>query len=203
MEKVKILTVNYKTPDLIYKQYNSIRKFYPNIFYHIIDGSDDNKIYFSDLEQKDKNVFVERFGYNIHHGPGMDHGIRNSKHNYLLILDSDVSIKSDFLDLIFNNFKGIASGWKIFVNNEGVSSNQPSRTENKDFIYPYVHPYCMLINKKKYLKYKPFKKHGAPCLDFMIDLYEKNNSDKLIDFDIQNHVDLVIRGTRSKWGINL
>jgi hypothetical protein len=41
MEKVKILTVNYKTLNLIYKQYNSIRKFYPNIFfYHIIDGSD-------------------------------------------------------------------------------------------------------------------------------------------------------------------
>ena len=177
MEKVKILTVHYKTPDLIYKQYNSIRKFYPNIFYHIIDGSDDNKIYFSDLEQKDKNVFVDRFGYNIHHGPGMDHGIRNSKHNYLLILDSDVSIKSDFLDLIFNNFKGIASGWKIFVNNEGVSSNQSSHTKNKDFIYPYV--------------------------DFMINVYEKNDSDKLIDFDIQKHVDLVIRGTRSKWGINL
>jgi hypothetical protein len=61
----------------------------------------------------------------------------------------------------------------------------------------------MLLDKYEYIKFKPFVKHGAPCLDFMIDVYEKNNSDKLIDFDIQKHVDLVIRGTRSKWGINL
>ena len=50
MGKVKIVSVHYKTPDLIYNQYNSVRKFYPEIKYEIIDGSDDGKKYFVDLE---------------------------------------------------------------------------------------------------------------------------------------------------------
>jgi hypothetical protein len=203
MEKVKILTVHYKTPDLIYKQYDSIRKFYPNIFYHIIDGSDDNKTYFSDLEQKDKNVFVERFGYNIHHGPGMDHAIINSNEKYILILDSDVSIKESFLDEMLTDFSGIAKGLRIIVNDEGLSSWQKKQTKNHDFIYPYIHPYCMLIDKDEYIKFKPFVKHGAPCINFMVDVYNNNQSDRLIHFDIEKYVNLVIRGTRSKWGINL
>jgi hypothetical protein len=31
MEKVKIISVHYKTPELIYTQYETIRKFYPNL----------------------------------------------------------------------------------------------------------------------------------------------------------------------------
>jgi hypothetical protein len=203
MEKVKIISVHYKTPELIYTQYETIRKFYPNITYEIIDGSDDGKTYFLDLEKIDPNFSVKRFGHNIHHGPGMDYAIRNSSHKYLLILDSDVSIKKDFLNLMLSDFTGISKGLKIIVNNEGLSQWQSKSTKNHNFIYPYVHPYCMLLDREEYIKFKPFKKHGAPCIDFMIDVYENKQSDKLIHFEIEEYIDLVKRGTRSRWGINL
>ena len=58
----EIVSVHYKTPDYIYEQYASVRKFYPFLPYRIIDGSDDGKIYFRDLEEKDTNFHVERLG---------------------------------------------------------------------------------------------------------------------------------------------
>ena len=203
MGKVKIVSVHYKTPDLIYNQYNSVRKFYPEIKYEIIDGSDDGKKYFVDLEKKDPNFVVRRFGYNIHHGPGMDYAIKNSSEEFLLILDSDVSLKSTLIEPMIKDFTGISKGLRIIINKDGVSSLQSNRTENQNFSYPYIHPYCMLIDRNKYISFKPFKKHGAPCIDFMMDVYEKGQSDQLIHFDINNYVNLVVRGTRSKWGINL
>jgi glycosyltransferase involved in cell wall biosynthesis len=203
MRKVKIVSVNYKTPDLIYNQYNSVRKFYPEIKYEIIDGSDDGKKYFVDLEKKDPNFVVRRFGYNIHHGPGMDYAIKNSSEEFLLILDSDISLKSPLIEPMIEDFTGISKGLKIMINKDGVSLLQSNRTENQNFSYPYIHPYCMLIDRNKYISFKPFKKHGAPCIDFMMDVYEKGQSDQLIHFDINDYVNLVIRGTRSKWGINL
>lgn len=203
MGKVKIVSVHYKTPDLIYNQYNSVRKFYPKIKYEIIDGSDDGKKYFVDLEKKDPNFVVKRFGYNIHHGPGMDYAIKNSSEEFLLILDSDVSLKSSLIEPMIEDFTGISKGLRIMINKDGVSSLQSNRTENQNFSYPYIHPYCMLIDRNKYISFKPFKKHGAPCIDFMMDVYEKGQSDQLIHFDINDYVNLVIRGTRSKWGINL
>jgi hypothetical protein len=203
MGKVKIVSVHYKTPDLIYNQYNSVRKFYPEIKYEIIDGSDDGKKYFIDLEKKDPNFVVRRFGYNIHHGPGMDYAIKNSSEEFLLILDSDVSLKSTLIEPMIKDFTGISKGLRIMINKDGVSSLQSNRTENQNFSYPYIHPYCMLIDRNKYISFKPFKKHGAPCIDFMMDIYEKGQSDQLIHFDINNYVNLVVRGTRSKWGINL
>ena len=203
MVKVKIVSVHYKTPDLIYNQYNSVRKFYPEIKYEIIDGSDDGKKYFVDLEKKDPNFVVKRFGYNIHHGPGMDYAIKNSSEEFLLILDSDVSLKSPLIEPMIEDFTGISKGLRIMINKDGVSSLQSNRTENQNFSYPYIHPYCMLIDRNKYISFKPFKKHGAPCIDFMMDVYKKGQSDQLIHFDINDYVNLVIRGTRSKWGINL
>ena len=203
MGKVKIVSVHYKTPDLIYNQYNSVRKFYPEIKYEIIDGSDDGKKYFVDLEKKDPNFVVRRFGYNIHHGPGMDYAIKNSSEEFLLILDSDVSLKSTLIEPMIKDFTGISKGLRIIINKDGVSSLQSNRTENQNFSYPYIHPYCMLIDRNKYISFKPFKKHGATCIDFMMDVYEKGQSDQLIHFDINNYVNLVVRGTRSKWGINL
>jgi hypothetical protein len=203
MGKVKIVSVHYKTPNLIYDQYNSVRKFYPEIKYEIIDGSDDGKKYFVDLEKKDPNFVVRRFGYNIHHGPGMDYAIKNSSEEFLLILDSDVSLKSALIEPMIEDFTGISKGLRIMINKDGVSSSQSNRTENQDFSYPYIHPYCMLIDRNKYISFKPFKKHGAPCIDFMMGVYEKGQSDQLIHFDINDYVNLVVRGTRSKWGINL
>lgn len=203
MNNLEIISVHYKTPELIYNQYNSIRKFYPTLPYRIIDGSDNNVNYFGDLEKIDNNFKVERFGYNIHHGPGMDYAIKSSIYEYQLILDSDVSIKDKIIEVLFGNFKGYSCGKLIKINSAGFESWQKKNEPKENFIYPYVHPYCMLIKKSEYIKYKPFKKHGAPCIDAMIDIYNKNQVNLLSSVVIENYVDLKIRGTRSMWGINL
>ena len=58
MNDIEIVSVHYKTPDYIYSQYNSVRKFYPSLKYRIIDGLDDGKNYFQDLEIKDSNFYI-------------------------------------------------------------------------------------------------------------------------------------------------
>ena len=203
MNNIEIISVHYKTPDYIYEQYKTIRTFYPEVKYQIIDGSDDKQTYFLDLEKNDLNFSVKRFGYNIHHGPGMDYAIKNSKHEFILILDSDVSLKQPIINEMFKVFKGYSVGKKIKINSSGFESWQKTNHGDKNFIYDYVHPYCMLINKNEYIKHKPFIKHGAPCIESMIDLYNKKLTNLLSNFDIESYVNLKIRGTRSKWGINL
>jgi hypothetical protein len=203
MNNVEIISVHYKTPELIYNQYNSVRKFYPTLPYRIIDGSDNNVKYFDDLKKIDSNFKVKRFGYNIHHGPGMDYAIKNSIYDYQLILDSDVSIKDKIIEVLFENFKGYSCGKLIKINSDGFEYWQKKNEPKENFIYTYIHPYCMLIKKSEYIKYKAFKKHGAPCIDAMIDIYNNNQVELLSGVVIEKYVDLKIRGTRSVWGINL
>jgi hypothetical protein len=203
MDHVEVISVHYKTPNLIYEQYETVRKFYPTINYKIIDGSDDGIVYFEDLEKKDDKFIVNRFEYNIHHGPGMDYAIRTSDKNFVLILDSDVSLKSPVINFMIENFSGYAIGRKMKVNSEGYEKWQKTNVGDRNFIYDYIHPYCMLINKNEYLNFKPFIKHGAPCIESMIDIYNKKLTDKLIDFPIQDHINFEVRGTRKIWGMNL
>lgn len=202
MNNIEIISVHYKTPDYIYTQYNSVRKFYPKIHYRIIDGSDNNVKYFEDLEKNDINFKVNRFGYNIHHGPGMDYAIKSSKFEFLLILDSDVCLKKPLIEDMFKNFKGYATGKKIIVNSDGFESWQKPKT-NHNFKYIYIHPYCMLLKKSEYLKFNPFIKHGAPCIQSMIDINKQQKSELLSDFIIEEYVDLKVRGTRKIWGLGL
>ncbi len=198
-----MLSVHYKTPDLIYRQYESVRNCYPTLPYRIVDGSDDGRTYFEDLASKDDNFRVERFGYNIHHGPGMDYGIKTSSSEFLLILDSDVTLKDPILEDMHAVFKGYSVGMKIVVNKDGFEHWQKRKEPRDRFVYDYVHPYCTLIKKSRYMDFKPFIKHGAPCLHAMIDIYERGFSHELAHFPIQERVDLMIRGTRGRWGINL
>lgn len=119
MEDIEIATVHYKTPDFIYEQYESIRKFYPKIKYNIIDGSDNGEKYFLDLESKDSNITIKRFGFNIHHGPGMDFSIKNSNKKFTLLIDSDVTLKKPVIKEMFSKFTGYSVGKKIIVNSSG------------------------------------------------------------------------------------
>jgi GT2 family glycosyltransferase len=203
MNNVEIISVHYKTPEYIYEQYESIRKFYPFFKYRIIDGSDDNKKYFQDLESKDNNFIVERKGFNIHHGPGMDYAIKTSKMDYLLILDSDISLKSPPIEEMLNIFKGYSVGKKLIMDSTGHEHPQKPERPIQNFIYEYIHPYCMLISKKRYLDFHPFVKHGSPCIKSMIDIHNKNKQNELVDFDIKKFVNFRTKGTRDKWGLNI
>ncbi len=203
---LEIISVHYKTPEFIYEQYKSVREIYPDIPYRIIDGSDDGKNYFTDLEEEDKNFSVERLGYNIHHGPGMDYAIRNSGYEFLLIIDSDVTLKKDVIPAMFEKYTGYSVGRKRMVNALGMQNWEIpfiGRYFPKIFKYTYIHPVSMLINRNAYLKFKPFIKHGAPCIDAMIDIYKKNQTQLLSEFPIENYFDVKYQGTCQRWGMNI
>ena len=206
MYSIEIVSVHYKTPEFIYRQYESIRKMYPEIPYRIIDGSDDGVIYFEDLEAKDKHFKVERLGYNIHHGPGMDYAIRNSDYDFLLIIDSDVSLKKDIIEPMMKEFQGYSVGNKRMVSNLGRQQREEGlmgKLFPKRYKYTYIHPVCMLISKKAYLQFKPFIKHGSPCIDAMIDIYKQNKTEWLAGFEVKDFADMDWNGTAKRWGMNI
>jgi hypothetical protein len=191
---IEIISVNYNTPEYIYRQYFSIRNFISSdIKIRIIDGSD-NKDYvdcFKELELFDNNFSVKRLGVNIHHGAGLHFGISTSKCNKILVIDSDVYIiKEGFIDelnkLYFDDCYGISKF--EYVDNKGFNVNNNG--------IPYLHPRCALINKKEYLQFKPFKNHGSPCIDTMIEIKTKGLSYKLIDFkNLNDYIKTFNRGT--------
>ncbi|VBB46064.1 hypothetical protein TRIP_D380043 [uncultured Paludibacter sp.] len=203
---LEIISIHYKTPQYIYEQYDSVRKLYPDTPYRIIDGSDNGEKYFLDLEKKDSNFKVERLGYNIHHGPGMDYAIKNSKHQFLLILDSDVVLKKDIISPMYEKFTGYAVGRKRMVNALGMQNWEISwigKYLPKSFKYIYIQPVCMLLSRDAYLKFKPFLKHGSPCIDAMIDIHKKKQTHLLAEFAIEDYADVKYQGTCKIWGMNI
>lgn len=206
MYDIEIITVHYKTPDYIYEQYQSIRGLLPSVPYRIIDGSDDGIRYFEELEATDPNVLVDRLGYNIHHGPGMDYAIKGSKHKFLLILDSDVTLKEDPIPYMMSKFSGYAVGKMKMMNAMGMEQWQlgvVGKMLKAFFKYRYIHPYCMLISREAYLQHLPFIKHGSPCIDASIDIYRKKMQHQLTAVSIETFVHLKFKGTRGRWGLNI
>ncbi len=203
---VEIVSVHYKTPEYIYEQYASVRNLYPDTAYRIIDGSDDGNTYFRDLEEKDSNFTVERLGYNIHHGPGMDFALKSSNHEFLLILDSDVTLTKDVLSPMFQRFTGYAVGRKRMVNKLGIQRGESRLTDKlfpDSFRFTYIHPLCMLISREAYFRFRPFIRHGAPCIDAMLDICRKNQNHLLAEFNVDDFLEIKYQGTAKRWGMNI
>jgi len=179
-----ILTVNYNTPDLIMGLYASIRdRLGADYIFNVVDGSDktgEEAAKLDDIINKDSNSKFHKLGYNIHHGPGLDYGIRLINKEYILVTDSDVILTSSkCLDAInrrlnTEDFYGI--GNIEYVNYSGFNAD-----ENKPDAIKYLHPRFMLINKKQYLKFPPFIKHGAPCIKAMVKIKDKGLTHMLIE----------------------
>jgi len=194
---VEIISVNYNTPELIYRQYISIRKYISKtIPIRIIDGSDKGVEHFKDLINSDENFSVKSFGYNIHHGAGMHYGITSSKYRYQLIMDSDsFFVKTGLLDLMLSMFDSntYGVGQVMDVNSSGINVKRGIK---------YLHPYCMLISRHIYEQYEPFLNHGAPCINAMISIINKQYQVKSIS-GISKYVKTTWRGTVSKFGYQL
>jgi len=200
--KVEVITVHYNTPDLLLNLYKSVREFLgKTIPFRVIDGSEHPYDQFIKIENKDPHFTFERIGYNIHHGNGMHHAIKTSKADYLLILDSDATVIAPgllekMMGLMDDATHSIGRIYKVDIHGENVNTLS-------DFIL-YVHPKTILINKKIYFKYKPFKNHGAPCLFAMKDINDKKDFHVIKDF--KNLTDYVIekgRGTVERFGYGL
>ena len=140
------------------------------------------------IEKRDEKFSIVYFDFNIHHGPGMDYALRTSKFPYLLIMDSDCwPVKPNLL----------VDMWKLMENNiYGVGLV----TQKKE-----LKAYCMLLNKKMYLKYPKFVFHGSPLKDSLKKISKLGISDKILkNIKINEYTNWSAvnpgRGTRKRYG---
>lgn len=161
------VTVNYNTTDLVKKMIDSFRVFYETKIY-IIDGSE--KKHYEQLKNMElENCEIIHFGFNIHHGPGMAWAITNLDSDQILVLDSDIVIHQRFVEVLESRLDGwqYGSGDVQIVDRQGWNVTQGIR---------YLHPACMLVNRNVALQWPLPKKHGAPMIDTMIAIHEKERS---------------------------
>lgn len=180
-ETVEIVTVNYNTPDLLWKLLDSISKNGGDKYHiRVIDGSDKEEFIKNDIDicSKYKNVKLCQLGHNIHHGPGMDYAIKTSEFKYLLILDSDDVVLSnidEILDVMLKTKKAFV-GFAEQVNASGMN------VKKKDITY--VHPRFMLVEKMVYIDFgkrgHKFIKHGAPCINVMKYIHDWKHEDRYL-----------------------
>jgi glycosyltransferase involved in cell wall biosynthesis len=162
-ENIEILVVNFNTPDLIERLLDSWIKFgYSSTQIHIIDGSNTPQ-YQTRIKEVCKNVKLTQFGYNIHHGPGLDFGIKQSSKEYLFLMDSDSFFtESGLFDILQFPEDHFGVGFIVRVDSRGVNSREGQ--------IRYLHPNCCLISKEKYLMSSPLIRHGAPFIDTMTNM---------------------------------
>ena len=186
---VTILTVNYNTPTVTMKMLGSLFKYYPDIPVVIVDGTDlireqQEIVKYSELHT---NIKLYKLGYNIHHGPGMDYGIRRISTEYIIIVDPDVLIlKGGIIEYIGNNIsdKAVYIGIPQMVDRNGTKNSRNSRN-----VITYIHPSLMIVKRLIYgylldgvTKIRPFVKHGAPCIKTMTDIYEAGEGNSMLQY---------------------
>jgi len=198
MENFELVTVNYNTPDLVKRLIHPI---IGKIDIRVIDGSDRPPFLVSQKDKEFKSITVDKFNFNIHHGRGMDFALRTSNKKYVLILDSDVEIiDNEFFTYLKNNLEEryVFYGSEVRVNEKGT--NVPDSV----YGFRYIHPSVMLVKRKDYFNFPPFKHHGAPCIDTMIYLNTKNLFDKFCKplNEIDKFCNINGRGTVSRYGYN-
>lgn len=191
---ITALTINYNTPDYLERLLTSFRKFYPDLPYLVIDGSDEE--YYKPIKNFDKRFNVEllHFNYNIHHGPGMAYGIRRILTEQILLVDSDMIIHNgEWLEMMEVELRkdsyGIGdiqkeylttkvSKQKVFCDNSRRRRhNRTTIKVTKEKIYiDYLHPAFALINKDVAMMYPLPVKGGAPLLPAMAKIWKDGRS---------------------------
>ncbi|SFV13543.1 Predicted O-linked N-acetylglucosamine transferase, SPINDLY family [Pseudoduganella namucuonensis] len=175
IEQIPVVTVSYNAPDLIDALLRTFREHYPNPVY-VIDGSHPAQAeQVGQVVAKYDNVQFIPFGYNIHHGPGMNWAINNlGLTGPVLFLDSDVEIlRRGFLESLYEALgpRQYGVGGVQQVNELG----QPLDVGG----YRYLHPACMLCNIDVMRQWPRPIKHGAPMLPTMIALQNAGSGDLL------------------------
>lgn len=200
--KVTSVIINYQTPELTLEAVSSLKNIYPDLKLILIDnGSNDDSV--EQLQKLSNHFDYIKFitnKKNLHHGPAMHQAILLSDTDYLLFIDSDCKVlKGGFIEEMLNMLEhddsNYAIGEIIYLNKRGFL------TDDRASGYPYIRPICMMLKRAHYLDLKPFQKHGAPCLENMQNALE--NGLKLINFNLNQYIFHLGRGTASKYGYNL
>lgn len=176
IEKIKVLSVNYQTPDLIYNMVRTFRQFYNNDIL-IIDGSDnENYEETKKLLKEFDGVTIHHFNYNLHHGNSINYGFNFLDCDQILVVDSDVTfLKNGILELLESSLKkesyGIGDIQRVDDRGFNIGSRKGAiglrESDITDKGYAYLHPALMLVNRKVALNWPMPIKHGAPMIETM------------------------------------
>lgn len=176
ISEIKVLSVNYNTPDLIYNMVKSFRQFYQNEIL-IIDGSE-QKLYeeAKNLLSQFEGVEIHHFSFNLHHGKSMHYGIDVLDCDKILVLDSDITIlKGGFLELLEAKLKpesyGVGDIQRVDDRGFNIGPRKGAiglkESEITGIGYAYLHPAFMLVNREIALQWPMPIKHGAPMIETM------------------------------------
>lgn len=195
LNDITIITVNYRTPDLIEECIKSFRSFYPQVKYLTIDnGGCQQSLEFLRGMKNSGDIQLVENSYNKYHGPTLHQGLFLTSTQYAFLLDSDTRTEKDgFLENMLEKFKKdsnlFALGNLIIVNDNGVKANEGT---------PYIHPFACLLDVEKYHTLSSFRQSGAPAIATMKSV---QRSDYNVEhYPIYDYVYHKIAGTRGHFG---
>ena len=159
-QNLSIVIVTLKSEKVIYDCINSINQNVPII---VVEQSNNQK-FKNELESKYKNLKCILSKSNLGMGTGNNIGIKETKTDYVLILNPDVILEKNSLEELFLNssklsdFTILAPIEKNFANygmfdKKNISSriiNQEGEEKNCPFKVDFVDGFAMLLNKKKF-----------------------------------------------------
>jgi glycosyltransferase involved in cell wall biosynthesis len=162
-----LLTVNYNTPNLLTRLVTSFRKYY-ELPILVVDGSDEPN-YQKIKSLGSQTTRIVHFDSNVGHGPGICYGIENIETDQILLVDSD----SYF----------IAHGLV-----EELQSHMDEKTYGVGWIMDlpkgikYIHPCCVLLNRRVALQWPLPVQDGAPLLKPMAEISRRKKTKILKHF---------------------
>jgi len=201
--QVTVVSVNYRTPDLITRAVRSFREYYPQTPLLLIDnGSGDDSVdhlmalQAAHPECTDLVLNTE----NRHHGPAMDQALRTVDTPLVLFLDSDIVVRrhgfvAGMTSALADVPHSYATGKRIWMNRRGFDVEESAGGT------PYIRPICMMLRRQVYLSLPPFRRHGAPCLENMRAAHQRKL--QLVPFPIEDFIDHDGRGTAGRHGYHL
>lgn len=205
MLNVCALVVNHKTLDLTQTLVHSLAKFYPNLPILVIDnGSNDESTEW--IRSLPYHLINE---INLGHGPALDQGMLAVNADLVFCLDSDCEvIKGGFLEPMIQAFDDpnlYAIGMFHKVNKGGIDTFIQADPEGRE--YPYVHPSTGLYRRSMYVDLPPFRHHGSPCIDNMVEAHRRGY--EILEYpNIRDYVTHPWAGTRDrmdkgKWSLEI
>jgi len=205
LSSITAVTVNFKTPKLIYDCVNSFHAHYPGVQHIIIDngGCEKSLKLLRKLQGKELLTLLEN-GENTGHGPALNQGIANVETPYVFLLDSDTKTEhggflEKMLELFEQDAKLFACGWLRKVDTKtGVAYRVSKGSPLPNVGLAYIHPYACLMDVEKFRRGRGFANRGAPALEPMLDAFHNGYTVKA--FPIEDYIWHKVAGTRGLFG---
>lgn len=205
LRDVTVLIVNFRTLELTKRCVETLVAHYPDVRLLLIDNgsADESTEYVRDAAARLDNVDAVFNEQNRYHGPAVDQGIRHCQTPYVFTLDSDCEIRQggflEAMSAFFQDPRLYAVGELRYKSKYGYTFGygEAARSGRRKRI-PYIHPWGMLLDRRKYLTLGPFIHHGSPCLGNMRDAQERGYL--VQDFPMWDFIEHFGRGTSSRHG---